>query len=49
MADKVGQKGIAEAIIGEGRISPLPSSLQRHVYCTTGAADFLNMEKAIQG
>ena len=28
--------------------SPVPSSLQRHVYHINGAKDFLNKEKAIQ-
>ena len=50
MADEVGQKGGAEvSIVGEGKINPLPSSLQRHVYRTTGPSDFLNLEKALQG
>ena len=47
MADNNGTN-VVEAIGGEMR-SPPQSSLQRHVYHTVGASDFLDMEKALQG
>ena len=34
--------------IGGDTRSPVPSSLQRHVYRTNGANDYLNKEKAIK-
>ena len=50
MADNVGAEVLKDdAVTGVDKSSPQPSSLQRHVYRTTGAADFLDREKALQG
>ena len=51
MADKVGAEVVEanKATTGVDKSSPQPSSMQRHVYHTTGAADFLDREKALQG
>ena len=38
----------ANCTIGGDTRSPVRSSLQRHVYHTNGADDFLNKERAIQ-
>ena len=54
MLDMIGNNNSTKVLDTNGTIggdmrSPVPSSLQRHIFLINGAKDFLNKEKAIKG